>query len=720
MNLFVRVLPFALSLMLWGFIFLFWPHDEDIAFQVIPWVNITLLFILAIVLGIYGIRLLLQKHEPSPGSRLRAKLVIGMVGMLLIPAGAIQIAATQMVDKGMTVWFDVRVDTLLDRALNLAQGFYSRIDHDLKQDLLLVMNDNTLRSEIATLPLSFAALNFHMSEILTEKGWQTLQLFDRNERLVASVQSEGLSQLDAEKLSEQARLAMTLGKVTSEIVSKDNAEKAVAYAPIIVHQNTLGLLKAEIYLPNGLVENARAVEADYSTYRQLERHRQSLRNTFTHVMLLVTLLIVVLVGIVALNFSRRLTAPIGHLAQALKRITEGNLSTSIQTAPNDELGSLVHSFNRMAEHLKENVTALEQTKHELTRTLMHSQQRQKILETLLENLQSGVLLLDAKGEILLINKALFSLLNIQTTNDGTTLTLSQICRDTYTQPIIAFHEELRYQKDKALQREIELTIGHKTRQILARGVYIMTANNDADSDILLVLDDVSQLAEAQRHRAWAEVAQRLAHEIKNPLTPIKLATERLQRRFRKQVDATDVFDSCTHAIITQVERLQRLIADFSTLARLPQPTCEDVPVYLFFQEINDLYNTYRQLHVKIPDASIHCWCDADQIRQVLINLIENALAATSENKEQVRFYLTLENNMVVFHVEDGGSGIDSHAAEHIFDAYFSTKSDGSGLGLSIAKRIADEHEGLLELRQDKHPTHFCLHIPNKRMNMELS
>ncbi|OIO66083.1 MAG: PAS domain-containing sensor histidine kinase [Zetaproteobacteria bacterium CG_4_9_14_3_um_filter_49_83] len=718
MNMFLRTLPLGLSGLLWAFIVLFWPHTDETSLQLIPWVNIALMFILASILSAYGIRLLWEKDESSPGSRLRAKLVIGMVGMLLIPAGAIQMAANQMVDKGMTVWFDVRVDTLLDRALNLAQGFYGQINQDLTHNLLLVMNNDTLRSEIATLPLSFGLLNSHFNEIMDEKGWQSLKYYDRNERLIAAVQSEGLSRLDSEKLSEQAKLAMTLGKITSETITDESGENVFAYAPIIVHQNAVGVLQASIRLPAGFVENARAVEADYSSYRKLERHRQSIRDTFTHVMLLVTLLVVILVGMVALGFSRRLTAPIGNLAYALKRITEGNLNTTIHTAPNDELGSLVHSFNRMSERLHENVTALEKTKTELTQTLSASQQRQTILETLLDNLQSGVILLHANGEILLINQALFQILDTPALQSKEIRHISHLTAASSLQAVAAFHEELLHHPSGTLQQEIELTIRHKPRQILARGVHIQGSNPDATSDILLLLDDVSQLADAQRHRAWAEVAQRLAHEIKNPLTPIKLSTERIQKRFRKQVDNLEIFDRCTDAIITQVERLQRLISDFTTLARLPQPSCDSVPSYIFIKEINDLYNSYKQLQVEFPDAEVFCWCDADQVRQVLINLVENALSSTQINLKPVRFYLSYDAQWVHFHIEDMGDGIPDELADHIFEAYFSTKSDGSGLGLSIARRIADEHGGELQLLSNRQPTHFCLSIPIKQTTME--
>jgi len=224
------------------------------------------------------------------------------------------------------------------------------------------------------------------------------------------------------------------------------------------------------------------------------------------------------------------------------------------------------------------------------------------------------------------------------------------------------------------------------------------------------MDDISSLAEAQRSKAWAEVAQRLAHEIKNPLTPIKLATERLQRRFSDQVDDLDVFDSCTHTIIAQVERLQRLISDFSTLARLPKPRLAEVSVMHLIDEMRDLYAPWPRVHMQAPSAGMRCNCDIDQIRQILINLMDNALAATAGGGD-VKLYASAAGECIELHVEDSGNGIGPEALEHIFEPYFSTKSDGSGLGLAIARRIAQEHEGELSIRSAVRPTHFCLTLP---------
>ena len=712
----MRLFPLMMAMMLLSLTVLMWPAFEGESGP-LTWVNMGLLLVLSFLLVRYGIRLLLERTEPPPGSRLRAKLVIALVGMLLVPSMTIQLAATQIVEKGMDVWFDVRVDTLLDRALNLAQGFYERVEKDMKRDMLHYLNDPAMLAAVLG-RIDYLTINMYLAEVRANEGWHKIQLFDVNERLIGGVQAGELGALHADPLSEAARSSMLLGKMASELVTTKDGEVAVGYAPLIGSKSVVGLLRVEVQLPAEVIRNARAVEADYSSYKQLERKRQSIRETFSHVTLFVTLIIVLVAGFVALLFARRLTAPIGNLAHALQRVTEGDLDVELKEASKDELGMLVRSFNQMTNRLKQNVQAIEQAQQDLTKALVNSRQRQYVLESLLSNLQAGVLLVDADGRLRLLNQSVRDILKLEESwKPG--MKIIPACQD-YLHDVGAFFAELSHQQTGHLQREFEIVLSNSQKvHILARGARLRASGATGFSGFLLVMDDISELAEAQRSRAWAEVARRLAHEIKNPLTPIKLSAERLQRRFRSQIDDEKVFDACTHAIILQVERLQRLLADFTTLARLPQPKMRTVGVISLLQEMQELFNTYARIQVEIPDVDSECHCDPDQIRQVLINLADNALAAT-EKAGKVRLFVDVTEESVAWHVEDDGEGIDEPVASQLFEAYFSTKEGGSGLGLAIAKRIAEDHGGTLMLVSSRLPTHFCLQLPKQPSNMEES
>ena len=711
----MRLVPLIMAAVFAAGIVVMWP-DTSADGGILAWVNIAVMVVLVLLLLQYGVRLLRDHGEPVPGSRLRAKLVIVMVSMLLIPAMTIQMAASQMVEKGMDVWFDVRVDTLLDRALNLAQGFYERVEKDMKRNLLDYISDAVL---IATVTNGTnASISEYLSGIMTAEGWQKVELFDINERQVSGVQMDALSALQATHFDNTARLSLRLGRVMTELTSVDGREVVVGYAPLVGPTSIVGLLRVEVALPEGVIQDARAVEADYRSYRQLEHSRQSISKSFAHVMLFVTLMVVLVACFVALLFARRLTAPVGELAAALRRVTEGDLDVVVPESSRDELGSLAGSFNAMTMRLQQNAAAIEQAQQELARALESSRQRQHVLESLLANLHSGVLLVSDDGRVRLLNQAVRDILHLPEDWKPSVNILQASHGNLHD--IGAFYDELHHQQDSHLQREFDIPLSEgKTLHLLVRGARLQ--RDDVDfSGYLLVIDDISDLAEAQRNKAWAEVARRLAHEIKNPLTPIKLSAERLQRRFRKQVDDAQVFDVCTKAIIDQVERLQRLIADFSTLARMPQPKLQEIAVTTLLREMQELFYGYPQVEIDTAmDGEPVCCCDPDQVRQVLINLLDNAVAATDGREDAlIRLYATLEDACVSWHVEDNGEGIDAAAVDKLFEAYYSTKIDGSGLGLAIARRIAEDHGGSLQLVSAAQPTHFSLTIPCHRASEE--
>ncbi|MDX8401494.1 MAG: ATP-binding protein [Mariprofundaceae bacterium] len=709
----MRLLPLLAAAALAWLLAAIWPGASG---GVLAWINAVLLIVLIVLLGQYGFRLLLLKGTPEAGSRLRARLVIGLVGMLLVPAMALQIAASQMVERGMDVWFDVRVDTLLDRALNLARGFYARVEKDLKRGMLPWMSDPVLLAAVQG-RADYAAVAAHLTDIQTHEGWDRVQLFDLNERLVAAVRQGALGGFKARPLNEPARLAMRLGRMATELRVDAEGEYAVGYAPLVGATSVVGLMRVEVRLPEGVIRNARAVEADYRTYRDLERNRRMIRDVFAHAMLFITIWVVIIAGFFGVWFARRLTAPVADLAGALRRVTEGELDVEIPEAPDDELGSLVRSFNRMVVRLRENAQAIEQARQDLTEALASSRQRQHVLESLLANLQSGVLLVERDGRIRLLNQSLRQILRLPDAwSPGAML---PALAAGHLRPLAEFFDEIRHQAGGALQREYELDHGGRRRvHVLIRGARLETADARGFAGYLLVVDDITALVEAQRSKAWAEVAQRLAHEIKNPLTPIRLAADRLRRRFRDQVDDVGVFDACTEAVITQVDRLQRLIADFSTLARLPGPKLQELDATQLLEEMRALYGSIPRMDVRPFAAPAPCRCDPDQVRQVLINLIENALAATEPRGMPVRLYLTRETGFVCWHVEDDGPGIPEADADTIFEPYFSTREDGTGLGLAIAQRIAEDHGGELLLLSRRAPTHFCLRLPERGTSME--
>ena len=703
-------IPFVVSLLLLIVGMLSWPSDDQFGPGFLNWLNVFLFFSLALIFLLAGIYRLKSKQAVRAGSYLRTKLIAAMVLMVLVPSLLLQLTANQVIEKGLDVWFDVRVDTLLDKAMSLAQGFYSGVESDMEQSLLQVAQDDDFPLEIVTQPLGTMLISQHLSKLVHQHGWHKVELFDVSERLIAVVSQhiagQQLSDLKIRALSDMAKLSKVLGRQAVEHEVRNNGEYVVGYLPLYMQQRFVALLRAEIRLPDDVTLSARSIEADYKSYRELERHRQGIQEIFTHTLMIAMVLITCIAGLLALFFARKLTMPIEELALALKKVEAGEFDVLVPVHAEDELGSLARSFNSMTAKLRQNMNVLQQTQEELTGALVSSRQRQYVLENLLANLQSGVILLDQSGDIRLMNQACQELLFIPEAaqKKASIFDFSEV----HLAPVLDFFRTLETQGLDSLQHEIELLHGFQTIKILARGTVLGKQEDQLFSGWLLVFDDVTQLAEAQKHQAWSEVAQRLAHEIKNPLTPIKLSTERLQRRFRSQVDNVDVFDTCTKAVITQVERLQRLLADFSNLATLPKPRTEVVSIRSLLQDLRELYSAYQNVTFEgLPEGDV-C-CDPDQIRQVLINLIDNALATNA----LVRIFVEVTEHDTKFYVQDEGPGIDEKTQKHMFEPYFSTKRDGSGLGLAIAQRITEEHDGTLKLVSAASPTRFCMCLPHK-------
>ncbi|MDX8382864.1 MAG: ATP-binding protein [Ghiorsea sp.] len=706
-NTMYRWFPLLLIPLLITVIVQIWPKQDSFDAAFLGWINIVLLSALTVGLCVYAIRNLTKKHVEHAGTFLRTKLVTAMVLMVLVPSMLLQLTANQMIEKGMDVWFDVRVDTLLDKAMHLAQGFYARIESDMASSLDQVAKEDDFSLDIANLPLGMMPLTQKLNDFIQRYDWNKVELLDGNERLILMVQrdlhSRNLSALQTRSLSDTGKMSMAVGRATIEHKIRDDGEYVVGHLPLYAHRRLVALLRAEVRLPDDVSSSARAIEADYRTYRELDRHRQGIQDVFTHTLMIVTLLIVGIAGFLALLFARRLTTPVEELAGALRKVEAGDFNALLPVGSHDELGSLVASFNSMTMRLQNNVTALQQTQKELTDALISSRQRRYVLEVLLLNLQSGVVLLNDAGEIRLMNQAcrdLFALADLEIEKTSM-LDFSEV----HLAPVLEFYKTLQTQDLSELQAEFVLIHGLQTVKILARGT-LLGDQTDTFSGWLLMFDDVTQLAEAQKNQAWSEVAQRLAHEIKNPLTPIKLSAERLQRRFRAQVDDVTVFDTCTQAVISQVERLQRLVADFSDLATLAKPKREQVSIGSLLQDLKELYSPYTHLTFEgLPEGNV-C-CDADQIRQVLINLIDNALATQA----LVRVFVEVDSEDMLFYVQDEGVGIDEQVQQHMFEPYFSTKKEGSGLGLAIAQRITEEHDGQLQLISASSPTRFCMRLP---------
>jgi len=417
-------------------------------------------------------------------------------------------------------------------------------------------------------------------------------------------------------------------------------------------------------------------------------------------LLMVTLLIVFSATWFGFRLAKDITIPIKDLAEATHRIASGDLNFRIQMKAADEIGMLVQSFNQMTGDLQVSRSELEQ--------------RKKYMEFVLKNVAAGVISIDEKGNVTTINTSAEQMLEIQ----GETVLekiFSEVLPKEYVKQIEQLLRELRISGKDSIERQVTVNLEGKSLSLLIN----LTTLRDEEGKplgVVAVFDDLTQLIKAQRMAAWREVARRIAHEIKNPLTPIQLSAQRLRKRYleKLQPDGT-VFDECTRTIVKQVEELKGMVNEFSNFARMPasQPTLNQLndiiqEALVLFQEAHKRIR-FEFISNTLPIINL----DRDQMKRVMINLIKNSLAAIeSEGRIKIQTNYDPKLQMVRLEVSDDGCGIQDEDKGRLFEPYFSTKKSGTGLGLAIVNAIISDHNGYIRVRDNKPKgTTFVIELP---------
>jgi two-component system nitrogen regulation sensor histidine kinase NtrY len=423
------------------------------------------------------------------------------------------------------------------------------------------------------------------------------------------------------------------------------------------------------------------------------------KNSYILTLLLITLVIIFSATWFGLYLAKGITVPIQRLAEGTHEVAHGNWDYQIEAAGDDEIGTLVDSFNQMTRDLK-------QINVELAR-------RGRYMETLLGNIAAGVISVDPAGTITTMNAAAEQMLGVKA---------DEAVGKSYSG---AFHsEQLRIMREimeqvtggGTVEREIKIALPDQILTAVATGA--MLQGDDGETlGVMIFLEDITQIQKVQRMEAWREVARRIAHEIKNPLTPIQLSAERLRKRYAKLLDGDGgILDKCTATIISQVEDMKNLVNEFSQFARLPAAeltanNLNDIvkeALFLFKEGHKGVRFEFRQ--GEIPSLEL----DRDQIKRVLINLLDNAVAAVEENAGEIRIATTYSPSagIVLLEVADNGSGLAPEVRARIFEPYFSTKKEGTGLGLAIVSAIVADHRGHIRVRPNEpRGTRFIIELP---------
>ena len=668
------------------------------------------------------VELIFERNQKIMGSRLRTRLVISFVSLSLVPTGILFVIALRFVSTSMDYWFNTNVDEALEAAHRLAQSTLQETGQQAEftgRQLVVLMESGALN--IQDLPALERVLARSL-EIDLPGSPDSLVLLDSDRRELIAVRGQRLLPIMLPVIpSEAIRLAQVHNR--TEVVTQRTTigELIQAIVPVDVQVSarpqTWFLVTTQL-VPTARLETLQAVFAGVTGYDQLVMLKAPIKLSLIIMLLIITLLILFGAIWFAFFISRSLTGPINKLAEATRRVAEGDLDFTLEKESGDEMGLLVDSFNSMTSDLLVSNRQLASTHQALQQSTEVSEQRRRYLETILENVAAGVIALDEHNRIATINRFAEELLAIQPAA-FLGREYHEVLPRQHAMIVESFLAELDATGRSTIERHLRVTIRRGETLSLQVNVTRMVDERGRSIGFVILFDNLTNLEKAQRLAAWQEVARRIAHEIKNPLTPIQLSAQRLRKRFLDRIgEDRDIFDQCTATIVAQVDEIKKLASEFSDFARMPKLRRETNDLGRLAEEVVFLYQeAHRSLTItcRIDPALPLFPFDAVQVKRVLINLLDNAVTALGDGgaiEVRVGPAPERETPMAMLRVADNGPGIPADVRLRIFEPYFSTRKSGTGLGLAIAHTIVSEHGGTIRAR-DNHPTGtvFTVELP---------
>jgi two-component system, NtrC family, nitrogen regulation sensor histidine kinase NtrY len=666
--------------------------------------NLNFIFLLLVLLLVVrnGVKLLLDRRRNVLGSRLRTRLVLAFVSLSLIPTVLMYLVSVQFVQTSVDFWFKSQVENSMEQALDLGQAVYTagkdrmgRLASGLAETL--ARKSHLPPEELQTL----------LDEKSREYGLVMLGLVDNetrdrvwswSPRFETAWRSDMHAAVDWKALARQPRFwAMwwpgagedfVIGVQPVELPPAGDAD-ATPWTGYIVLGESLG---------SGLLYKMDSIARGFEEYSQLKTMKRPLTVALFFIMGVLTLLIIFGAMWFGFRLAKELSAPIMALAQGTERIARGDLSVRLEDTSKDEIGLLVRSFNRMAQDLEAMRTGLTAANLQLSRTNQEVEERGRYIETVLNNIAAGVISLDPEGRISTVNKAAAAMLGVESETLAGRAP-SEFLEQEHIDLLEQARAFLTESPGAVFEHQLGLRVRGLERKLL---VNVVGLGAGEAASLVAVFEDITEIEKMQRMAAWREVARRIAHEIKNPLTPIKLSAQRLERKFGDRVQDR-AFRECTGLIVTQVEHLQQMVQEFSAFAKLPEitprpgrlePLVEEVVALFQHSHSNILWNL--DIPAPLPVLSF----DRQGLRRGLMNVLansvealENASPLPGQPSVTVSAVFDKPRNLVRLTFHDNGPGLNAEERSRLFEPYFSRKKGGTGLGLTILKSIVTDHRG---------------------------
>ena len=681
-------------------------------------INLNILLILLTLFLVFRnlFKLLVERRREVPGNRLRTRLVVIFITLSLVPTALLFLVAAGFISKSIESWFSDQIETSLEESLEVAQTYYKNSAANALyygDQLARIIREQRLLNE-ANLP--------ELRRVITEKQQEynlgVVEVFSATyEELVRAANPQVPIADFTDPGSEAIREALQGNRFT-RITPIGKADLIRGIVPVFSTWNpddVVGVVVVNYYVPYSLVSKMQEISASYEQYKSTQLLQDRIQKGYIQILLIISLAILFLATWFGFHLARTITVPIQELLLATRRIAEGDLEVQLEPQSDDEIAMLVDAFNRMTRDLRHSRDDIDQANRDLRSSNLELDQRRRYMEIVLRNVTAGVISVDRHGKLTTINKSAEKLLRIKTSK-----VLGRHFREVLAAEHLTIIDDLLKSLGQSGKDSIsqQLTVPFDDHKLTLQ-LHITTLRDETSvfMGTVVVFDDLTHIVKAQRMAAWREVARRIAHEIKNPLTPIRLSAQRLRRRYLDRFDEDDgVFDDCTSMIIKQVDELKVLVDEFSNFAKMPavNPTPNNLNEVI--SEALVLYQeAHRRIHFELvtdPDLPVFS-LDRDQIKRAVINMLDNAVAAIDgTGRIRLETHYSQELQMVSLVIADDGCGIPAEDKPRLFEPYFSTKKSGTGLGLAIVATIIADHHGYIRVK-DNPPkgTKFIVELP---------
>jgi len=650
--------------------------------------DLVLLLVLSALIAWRIVRVWAERRRGLAGSRLHVRLVLLFSVVAVVPAIAAAVFSLLIFNYGIRVWFSEPVRTAVYESLSVTDAYLDEHQKAIRADVLAMAGE--LNRDAALYSRLPQAMNQALMALSAQASVPEAVVFDGSGRILASSMLSFALQLDPP--SETAMAKARSGEVV--IMANPGEDRVRALVQLERYIDTY--LYVARFIEPAVLGSVERAEKAVAEFEKVEGTRTELQTNLFTLFAMVALLLMLAAIAVGLMFATRLAGPISGLIAAAERVRAGDLSARVDEAQtDDEIGLLSRAFNRMTRRLERQQQALIEANKQLDA-------RREFTETVLAGVSAGVIGVDTEGLVTLPNRSAVELLNMP-------------AQSLIGQPLAEAVPEMRGLLEAARTHteigaagEVDVIRRGAARTLLVR----ITAERIQGAVIgyVVTFDDITELQAAERKAAWADVARRIAHEIKNPLTPIQLSAERLKRRYLKQITADrEVFEICVDTIVRQVGDIGRMVDEFSSFARMPAPElhpCDlrDVCAEAVFLQRNA--HPRIRFDCQTPDEPVMLLCDRRQVSQAVTNLLQNAADSIREPEEakndqpaKGRVWLGLErrSDTVVIEVEDDGPGLPAELQHRLTEPYVTTRRKGTGLGLAIVRKIMEDHRGRLEL-----------------------